>query len=148
VGACKIPAMTEEEKQIVAANDNFYRVFESFDIQKMADLWLREPYVVCVHPGWNILRGWEPVIESWRRIFENTSDIRFLLTDVSVRTRGSIAIVTLYENISSAADPARVTTVVATTNMFEKRPGGWGMVHHHGSPVASAPPRPSSPTVH
>jgi ketosteroid isomerase-like protein len=139
--------MTEEEKQVAAANENFYRAFESLDIQKMADVWLREPYIVCVHPGWNILRGWEPVIESWRRIFENTSNIRFLLSDVSVRMQGSIAVVTLYENLSNAADAGSATTVVAATNVLEKRPEGWRMIHHHGSPVA-VPPRSSSRTVH
>jgi ketosteroid isomerase-like protein len=140
--------MTEEEKQIVAANENFYRAFESLDIEKMANVWLRVPYVVCVHPGWNILRGWEPVIESWRRIFENTSSIRFLLTDVAVHMQGSIGTVTLYENISSAAEPEKVTTVVAATNLFEKGPAGWGIIHHHGSPVASAPLQRTPSTVH
>jgi ketosteroid isomerase-like protein len=140
--------MTDEEKEVAAVNENFYRAFESLDVQKMANVWLREPYIICVHPGWNLLRGWEPVIESWRRIFENTSDIRFMLTDVSVRIQGSTAIVTLYENISSAADPARVTTVVAATNLFEKRRAGWGMIHHHGSPVALAPPQRTPSTIH
>lgn len=140
--------MSEEEKRVAGTNESFYRAFESLDIKEMERVWLREPYIQCIHPGWNILRGWEPVMESWRRIFENTPEIRFLLSDVSVRTQGSIAVVTLYENISSAADPGKVTTVVATTNIFEKRPEGWGMIHHHGSPVAAPRPRPGSSTVH
>lgn len=141
-------AISKEEEQVAAANESFYRVFESLDIKEMERVWLREPYIQCIHPGWNLLRGWEPVMESWRRIFENTPTIRFLLSDVSVRTQGSIAVVTLYENISSAADPGEVTTAVATTNIFEKRPEGWGMIHHHGSPVAAPRPRPGSSTVH
>jgi ketosteroid isomerase-like protein len=139
--------MSEEEKTVSAANAGFYRAFESLDIKEMEKVWLPEPYVVCVHPGWNILRGWDPVIESWRRIFENTPHIRFLLSDVSVRMQGSIAVVTLYENISSAADEGDVSSVIAATNIFEQR-DAWRMIHHHGSPVAVPPPRPSPSTVH
>jgi ketosteroid isomerase-like protein len=140
--------MSEEEKRVIAANESFYRAFESLDIKEMEKIWLREPYIQCVHPGWSMLRGWEPVMESWRRIFENTSDIRFLLSDVAVRVQGAIAVVTLYENISSAADPRGVSTVVATTNLFEKRAEQWRMIHHHGSPVAAPPPRTTPSTVH
>jgi ketosteroid isomerase-like protein len=139
--------MSEEEKRVIEANESFYRAFESLHITEMEKVWLQEPYIQCVHPGWSMLRGWEPVIESWRRIFENTPDIRFLLSEVAVRIYGAIAVVTLYENISSAAD-ARVTTVVATTNVFEKRPEGWRMIHHHGSPVAAPPRQMTPPTVH
>jgi hypothetical protein len=138
--------MSEEEKIVTAANASFYRAFESLDIREMEKVWLPEPYIVCVHPGWNILRGWEPVIESWRRIFENTPHIRFLLSDVSVRIQGSIAVATLYENISSAAED-NVSAVIAATNMFEKR-DGWRMIHHHGSPVAVPQSRPTPSTVH
>jgi hypothetical protein len=139
--------MSEEQKRVIEANESFYRAFESLDIKVMEKVWLRELYIQCIHPGWNMLRGWEPVMESWRRIFENTPDIRFVLSDVGVRIQGSIAVVTLYENISSAAD-AQVITVVATTNIYEKRLNDWRMIHHHGSPVA-APPRQMTPsTVH
>ena len=43
-------------------------------------------------------------MESWRRIFENTPSIRFMLTDVAVQVRGSLAWVTLYENLNSSLE--------------------------------------------
>jgi len=29
---------------------------------------------------------------------------------------------------------------VLATNMYSKRPSGWLMIHHHGSPVIGGPP--------
>ena len=36
----------------------------------MAAVWEHGDRVVCVHPGWPILRGGPVVEESWRRIFD------------------------------------------------------------------------------
>lgn len=140
--------MPEEEKQVAAANQGFYRAFESLDIKEMEQVWLREPYIRCAHPGWNLLVGWEAVMESWKRIFENTADIRFLLTDVSVKIEGALAFVTLYENITSNIGGGAGSFVVLTTNIFEKRPDGWFLIHHHGSSVAEPPPQSTPSTVH
>jgi ketosteroid isomerase-like protein len=142
-------SMTEEEKQVAAANENFYRAFESLDLAKMEGVWLRENYIRCVHPGWNLLSGWEAVMESWKRIFQNTLGIRFVLTEVSIKVEAGLAFVTLYENITSDVGGGTAGFVVLTTNIFERRGNEWRMVHHHGSPVAQPPPRRSNPsTVH
>ncbi|HEX4211187.1 MAG TPA: nuclear transport factor 2 family protein, partial [Candidatus Binataceae bacterium] len=55
---------------IIQANRAFYQAFESLDIQRMEALWLREPRIICIHPGWRRLIGWGPVMESWERIFK------------------------------------------------------------------------------
>jgi len=38
----------------------------------MEAVWAKDTDIQCGHPGWRILRGWGPVMESWKRIFENT----------------------------------------------------------------------------
>jgi len=138
----------EEEKQVLKANESFYRAFESLNIKEMERVWAKEPSIQCGHPGWRILRGWEPVIESWRRIFENTPSIRFTLTDVVIEIRGNVAWVTLYENLNSSLEGQDVSAIILTTNIFEKGPDGWRMVLHHGSSVTQQAPEVDPHTVH
>lgn len=132
--------MGQEEAEVYKANEAFYKAFESLDIKEMEKIWLRESHIQCIHPGWGCLRGWEHVMGSWRRIFENTQEIRFMLTEVRVEIRDSLAWVTLYENISTRIGEEVSTGVVLATNIFEKRRERWWIIHHHGSTVVHHPP--------
>jgi ketosteroid isomerase-like protein len=140
--------MQTEKQEIARANESFYRAFESLDIKAMENVWARDCEIQCGHPGWRILRGWEPVMESWRRIFENTPTIHFMLTDVSVELRGSVAWVTLYENLTSSLEGQNVSVTVLATNIFTKGSEGWRMILHHGSSVAQEAPHGNPSTVH
>jgi ketosteroid isomerase-like protein len=140
--------MQEEKLEVVRANESFYRAFESLDIKEMEKVWSKDCEIQCGHPGWRILRGWEPVMESWRRIFENTPSMRFMLTDVSVDVRGSMAWVTLYENLTSSLEGQNISVTILATNVFLKHSGTWRMVHHHGSSVAPLGPQSDPSTVH
>lgn len=141
--------MNSEERAVAQTNEDFYRAFEKLDIQQMEAVWAKDYEIQCGHPGWRILRGWAPVMESWRRIFENTPQISFRLTDVTIEVRGEIAWITLYENLSSSLEGQAVAAVILTTNIFRKGGDGWRMIHHHGSSVAQPPPRADpAPTVH
>ena len=137
----------DTDDEVRAANAEFYAAFESLDISRMEAVWLRENYIRCVHPGWSLLTGWDAVMESWRRIFENTRRMHFTLTDVRVHVNGSVAWVTLYENLDSVQGEQASSAVVLTTNIFEAGTQGWRMIHHHGSPVMVPQPEPP-PMVH
>lgn len=140
--------MDVEKIAVAKANEGFYRAFESLDIKEMEKVWASDCEIQCGHPGWRIIRGWEPVMESWRRIFENTPAIRFMLTDVSIELRDSLAWVTLYENLISSVEGQNVSVSILATNIFTRDPGGWRMIHHHGSSVAQQAPPGDPSTVH
>jgi hypothetical protein len=140
--------MSKEQGEVFQANENFYRAFESFDITKMEQVWLKADYIECFHPGWGMLRGWEAVMTSWRRIFENTDEMRFVLTEPRIAVRDSVAWVTLYENLTNRLGEKESGAVVLTTNIFEKYPVGWLLIHHHGSPVMQPLTRIDPSTVH
>src|SRR2546428_10460917 len=140
--------MREDEKEVAKENESFYLAFESQDIKEIEKVWAKETHIQCGHPDWQILRGWNAVMESWRRIFENTPSIRFMLTDVSVQIRGNLAWVTLYENLNSSVEGQNVSAIILTTNIFEKGGEGWRMIHHHGSSIVQQPAPDSSSTVH
>ena len=139
--------MTQDEKEVAKANESFYSAFESLNVRQMESVWAKDADIQCGHPGWRILRGWKPVMESWQRIFENTPQIRFMLTDVAIEVRGEVAWVTLYENLNSSLEGQNVAAMILTTNIFRKGADGWRMIHHHGSSVAQAP-QDQTPTVH
>jgi ketosteroid isomerase-like protein len=140
--------MSPDEQEVANANLAFYRAFESLDLKRMESLWATDIEIQCGHPGWRILRGWRPVMESWRRIFENTPSIHFTLTDVKIEIHGALAWVTLYENLNSTVEGQKVSASILTTNIFQKSTDGWRMIHHHGSTVAQSPPDDDTPTVH
>lgn len=120
---------------MLAANAAFYRAFESLNLTRMEAVWLRAAHVQCVHPGWGLLVGWGPVMESWQRIFANTLAMRFTLTALRVEVVGDLAWVVLTENLESQHREGESAAQVQATNIFQRHAGRWFLVHHHGSPV-------------
>jgi len=135
------------EQEVTEANAGFYRAFETLKLDAMEQVWLKDADIQCGHPGWRILRGWGPVMESWKRIFENTPSMKFALTDVKVEVRGELAWVTLYENLNSTIEGQNYSAAILTTNMFQKTSEGWRMILHHGSSVSQPPDQGESSTV-
>ncbi|HEX6801947.1 MAG TPA: nuclear transport factor 2 family protein [Candidatus Binatia bacterium] len=136
------------EQEVAEANAGFYRAFESLKIEAMEQVWAKDADIQCGHPGWRILRGWGPVMESWKRIFENTPSMQFTLTDVKVEVRGELAWVTLYENLNSTIEGQNYSAAILTTNMFQRTSEGWRMILHHGSSVSQPPDQDVNSTVH
>jgi ketosteroid isomerase-like protein len=123
--------MTDIER-ISTANQSFYAAHETRDIEAMAMVWEHSDRVVCVHPGWPILRGWDDVLRSWVDIFHGPGQSQFILTNESISTKGDIAWVTLDENL---VDTNGAGTIAATNLFVRDHEGEWKLVTHHGSPV-------------
>jgi ketosteroid isomerase-like protein len=121
-------------RDVEAANAALYTAFEAGDVDLMEAVWDDSDEVVCVHPGWPMLRGRSEVMRSWSALMANTDYIQFVLTDVQVAVSGDSAVVTCTENVLTSADVGDGAAAVAT-NVFVKRPTGWRLLVHHGSPV-------------
>jgi ketosteroid isomerase-like protein len=124
-----------DRESILEANRAFYRAFESLDADRMAAMWLRDPRIVCIHPGWSRLVGWGPIMNSWERIFDSAFEMKFELGDPQVITSGDLAVVVVEENLLQRGYDGTTRTQVQATNVFERAQGRWWMVSHHGSPV-------------
>ncbi len=86
-----IGRVVSSEEDVLEANRRFYQALSDLDLDAMASVWLEEPWVRCVHPGWPMLSGWDDVMESWKRIFDNTATRQVSPGNVSVRLFGEIA---------------------------------------------------------
>ena len=125
--------------QIKRANERFYRAFETLDINTMAALWVQAERAKCVHPGWELLSGWEAIRRSWEGIFTHTDYMRFVITEVAVHVYGQMAWVTCLENLSDTPESLQMARMLAT-NIYEYNGETWLIVHHHASPILRPTP--------
>ena len=116
------------EEAVLAANEAFYRAFNQKDVEAMEAIWATSAPVFCIHPGWNILSGREPVVESWRRILTNDAQPKLLTGGATATVVGDLAFVICREFVAG--------TPLAATNVFVLEDGSWKIVHHHSGPVA------------
>jgi uncharacterized protein (TIGR02246 family) len=123
---------------VEAVNAAMYEAFEAADVDRMRRVWddVAPADVVCVHPGWPMLRGRDHVLRSWSAVMAGTDYIQFFLTDVQVSVHGDAAVVTCTENVlTEVSESTRGAGAVVATNVLVRRPDGWRVQVHHGSPV-------------
>lgn len=140
-----------DREAVLAANQALYEALENGDLEAVESAWLGAAEaddkggVVCVHPGWPVLRGRAQVTRSYMLIMMNTEYIQFFLTDVEAEVQGDVALVTCTENILSGGEAEEegelgplVGGKVVSTNLFRRTPDGWKLWSHHGSPVLTS----------
>ena len=49
------------EKEVLKTNQRFYDAFNKNDIELMIGVWLNDPISQCIHPGWDVLTGFERI---------------------------------------------------------------------------------------
>eukprot|EP00897_Mesotaenium_endlicherianum_P002197 jgi/Mesen1/2004/ME000147S01101 len=124
-----------ETKAVQEVNQSFYTYFGANSFRHMRQLWLRQNYVSCMHPGSTAKFGYDAVMESWRLIFGWDLRYNCQIQDVRVRVMGDMAWVTCKEYVN-----ARMSEMpLLATNAYERHGGEWYMVHHHTSPQIVPP---------
>jgi ketosteroid isomerase-like protein len=121
----------DAEQQVRVVNQAFYDAHEARDAEAMAAVWEHSDRAACIHPGWPILRGWQAIDESWRRIFGGPGRNQFILTNDAVVVVDGLAWVTVDENLVDR----EAAGTIAATNLFVRTGDGWRLTLHHGSPV-------------
>ena len=137
------PQKPTVEDALRTANTRFYSAFESLDIAQMEAVWAHDDEVECVHPGWELLLGWEEVRERWARLFANARRVRIALSSVWIRIEGRVGWVACTEHVTTAFADSFDDAMVQATNIFVLQEEGWMLVAHHASPL----PNPAHSTV-
>lgn len=135
---------TRAVKAVEEANAEFYTAFEVGDLDQMSRVWADGEHagsLVCVHPGWPMLRGRDEVLRSWALIMANTSYIQFVLTDVEIDVYGDQAVVTCKENVLTADEDTETGFLaggsIVASKVFVRDGEQWRLLLHHGSPILS-----------
>ena len=136
-----------DEAEVLAMNQAFYRALESLDISQMEAVWWHEDWVNCLHPGGDLINGWEDILESWANIFRSTEKLRVTVNRIIVHVLGDAAWVSCIENVTSTYESGFETAMVETTNIFARRQGVWRMAHHHTTPLPGRLPSGTSRSV-
>jgi ketosteroid isomerase-like protein len=124
-----------DEQQVGEANNAFYQAMQSLDLARMEDVWWHEEWVRCLHPGWELLSGWDKVKESWSSIFNSGVHFQVSISQPLVCVVGDAAWVSCIEQVTSMLETDFMTARVQATNIFVRRKGQWRMVHHHTTPL-------------
>ena len=122
--------MTVEERAVLAANAAFYAAFAAHDGEAMDALWAKRAPVVCLHPGWQPLRGRDAVVASWRAILGGPNAPVITCRGATAHVLGGAAFVVCTERLPGAE--------LVATNVFVLEDAEWRLVHHHASAAGTA----------
>ncbi|MFO7566301.1 MAG: nuclear transport factor 2 family protein [Enhygromyxa sp.] len=112
--------------ELLRANRDFYRAFASGDYVAMDRLWSEQADSTCVHPGWEIIRGRERVMASWRGVLRRPLPVRS--RDELVTVLGEVGVVVCVEVLPEGE--------LAASNVFVLEQGRWRMLHHQAGLIA------------
>jgi ketosteroid isomerase-like protein len=141
------PDIKPDEEEVLEANRAFYEALGSLDLARMEVVWLHYDWVRCLHPGWDLLVGWEEVRKSWADIFRSTTRMLIAISRPLVHVAGDTAWVSCIQNVTSVHTEGLSTAVIEATNIFVRRQGRWLMVHHHTTPLPGRVPAGTSSAV-
>lgn len=108
----------------------FYEALEAADAEAVAELWLDDEDVACIHPNGPRLIGYAAVIGSWRAILAN-GPLRIRASAKKSLETPTVAVHSLIEEVVVAQGRQHQIAHVFATNVYVKTPGGWKMVLHH-----------------
>jgi ketosteroid isomerase-like protein len=123
------------KETLMEVNKNYYKAFENFDLDTMSQIWSNTDDVVCIHPGWDILIGWEKVREGWKKIFMEETLLKFTIRNPNAIILDDIGIVSCVEEIFISSRDTISQTFIATTNLFKATEQGIKLFYHHSSPI-------------
>jgi ketosteroid isomerase-like protein len=130
-----------DEHAVRQANASFYEAFERLDLEHMQRLWARSVQVTCVHPGWDMVVGYDAVVQSWRMIFEGTSEVRLRVEEPHISGGVDHAWLVCREVLFTTLSGQAVENVLTATNTFVREEGLWKIAHHHAAPLLAGRPR-------
>ncbi len=125
-------------REVLEANERFYRALNALDLEEMDRVWSHGKSVRCVHPGWELIVGWEAVRASWEGIFRGSGGNPHSVeaADVAVHVASELGWVSCIERITIPGRAGASSAGLAVaTNLFQRSPeaGAWHMILHHAS---------------
>ena len=128
--------MPDKKEEILKLNKKFYEALGSSDMELMESVWVKDHRAKCIHPGWPILIGWDPIKKSWENIFIAGGISGVQITDVHIELTDEVCWVTCIEHVSHIMRDKVAVNLIQATNVFEDTGNDkWNIVLHHGSSI-------------
>ena len=124
-----------DKEIILERNQAFYNAFSKRDINQMTLVWWQGSTSVCIHPGGNVLIGWDTIRDSWKSIFRNTDFLEIDLEIIKVEIDQALGYVVVGETVLQSIRGKKLKGQSIGTNVFQKMAQKWYLVSHHGSPI-------------
>jgi ketosteroid isomerase-like protein len=126
---------SSDQEAVLATHEAFYSAFSQKDISNMSRLWWQGSTSLCIHPGGQILMGWESIRTSWEAIFQNTEFLEIETEIIKVEIDQAIAYVIVQETVLQSVRNRKLKAQSIATNILQKMAQKWYLVSHHGSPI-------------
>lgn len=146
------PSPADRYQTPTAVEDAFYEAFARLDLTLMVALWLPGERAVCIHPGGQLLRGSDEVLDGWRSIFNGAQPPIVEYRRIDAFSSETLTVHLVEERIRPHQAPAEAANRLIATNVFLRQEGRWYLAEHHGSLPLIRPPRrelePEKPRLH
>jgi len=128
--------MPDKKEEILKLNKKFYEAIGNNDMELMESVWVRDHRAKCIHPGWPLLIGWDPIKKSWKNIFIAGGISGVQITDIHIELTDEVCWVTCIEHVSHIMSDKIAINLVQATNVFEDTGNDkWNIVLHHASSI-------------
>jgi ketosteroid isomerase-like protein len=126
-------AAADDLADVTAANNAFYAALSARDPNALAKIYAHDNYVANISPGTGALHiGW-PEVEKWAASLADAyKDLAVTPSDLHIHVNGTTAWLVNIEHAKGTflkTNTAFESTLIST-NIYEKREGGWLMVSH------------------
>jgi len=123
---------TSERLPEHALND-FYRAFNSCDLDLMKENWLEGTESSMSNPLGGLKRGWPSIKEVYQRIFNGPAQVYVEFYDYTIHHTDNMFVAVGRERGYFRLDDNSIELQIRTSRTYRLVSGYWKQIHHHGS---------------
>lgn len=111
----------------------FYRAFNSRDMQMMLENWAQSDEIAMDNPLGGIKRGLAEIQPVYERIFSGPAEVYVEYYDYTIHETAEMFYAVGRERGYFRLGGEEIQLAIRTSRIFRKNNGRWRQVHHHGS---------------
>ncbi len=112
---------------------NFYRAFNTKDMEAMAWNWAQTTDISMDNPVGGIKRGWTAIQEVYAHIFNGPAKVSVEFHDYTLQETPEMFFVVGRERGTFRIGSEVIELAIRTSRIYQWIEGRWQQVHHHGS---------------
>ena len=116
-----------------AALVNFYKAFNTQNMELMQNNWLQTEEASMSNPLGGVKRGWQEIIKVYEKIFYGKAKVYVEYYDFSIHETEKMFLVVGKERGMLAINGKEISLAIRTTRIYQLYDNRWQQLHHHGS---------------